>query len=475
MLDFKSEEAVMRQLIEEYKVVAEKGPEGDVPIPEGFGSRPVFWKVVIIASLIGMFLGVAAVGILNCATEIPKIWIDNGNFDELNDFDYYAGDKFWIVITTTTGILVGLIRWGTNYPDNLAGFFKEVNNCHVDPTHVPVTVAVSALSLAGGGCLGPEACLGNLGGGLGTWVSERVGIVEENDRKLLVLSTMTAALGSLFPTPFQAVLMVIESCAVLPRPFMESTAAGAFPAIVSFAVFYTLSDIAYLKHLEPQYGLSENWEFELVHVFYGLIIGIISGCLCLVQLLAVGICKQLFIRLRTRCDATGFLSGTIIAPGVGGLIIGKSNLKIVLPLQYTIITSLFLSTKGLLYWTLPMTIGDGNLVSAPIIGHTIKSDLTGTPDINQTLLIQSAFGKMLALAISLNCGMIGGFVFPMLTIGVMSATVCHQRYPDIPYLLFISCFMSGIPSGICPMPITMLRYWIGFSPLSYFLHHIFLT
>lgn len=325
MLDYENEEAVLRKVVDDYKNVAAKGPEGDVPIPEGFGGRLMFWKVVTISCCIAAFMGVAAVGVINCANSIPKIWIDNGNFDEITDFDYYAGSKVWILVTTLTGLVVGIIRWITSYPEDLPGFFKEVNECHVDPKHVPVTVTISAISLAGGACLGPEACLGNFSGGLGTFISERIEFEHEEDRKLFVLSSMSAALGCLFPSPFQAVLMIIELCAKLPKPFMETVSACTLPAMVGFSVYFSLSELAYLPHLEASYRFSEEWEFELHHILYGIVIGIISGCLCLVQLITVGVFKQLFIRIRQRCDATGVISGTIVAPVLGGLILGTER------------------------------------------------------------------------------------------------------------------------------------------------------
>ena len=428
------------------------------PIPEGFGRHPVFWKVVISACVIGAFMGVAAVGVINCANEIPKIWIDNGNFDEMEDFDYYHGSKVWILVTTGMGLVVGLLRWVSKYPEDLPGFFKEVNTCHVDPDHVPMTVTISAISLAGGACLGPEACLGNFSGGLGTYVSELLAFEHEEDRKLFVLSSMSAALGCLFPSPFQAVLLINELCAKLPKPFMETAAACTYPAMVGFAVYYTLSEIAYLPHFEPSYKLSENWEFELKHILYGIVIGIISGLLCLLQLIAVGVFKQVFIRIRQRCDATGFISGTIVSPVLGGLILGKFSPAM---LHILIHHRHFLNTNyeriGLLYWTLPITVGDGNLVSPALLKQTLIAEAYGLKGIDQHLLIQSGFAKMLALGVSMNCGMIGGFVFPMLTVGVIASVVAHQQQPDIPILLFISCFMAGIPSGICPMPITMMR------------------
>ena len=44
----------------------------------------------------------------------------------------------------------------------------------------------------------------------------------------------------------------------------------------------------------------------------------------------------------------------------------------------------------------------------------------------------------------------------MLTVGIMAACVGYQLYPDIPFLLFCGCFLAGIPSGVCPMPITLI-------------------
>ena len=109
-----------------------------------------------------------------------------------------------------------------------------------------------------------------------------------------------------------------------------------------------------------------------------------------------------------------------------------------------------------------MTVGDGNIVSAPIISITASADYYGSAHLDENLLLRSMFAKMFTLAISMNCGMVGGFIFPMLTVGVIASAIGVQRYPDIPILLFISCFMSGIPSGICPMPFTLIWYILNF-------------
>ena len=62
-------------------------------------------------------------------------------------------------MTTGAGFLVGCLRVLMKYPENLPGFFKEVTDCHVDPTWAPHTVLLSAISLAGGANLGPEQAM----------------------------------------------------------------------------------------------------------------------------------------------------------------------------------------------------------------------------------------------------------------------------------------------------------------------------
>lgn len=160
LIDFESEEAWTRRLIEEYAEVAKEGPEGDIPIPEGFGKTRDFWVMFVVSALFGSVVGFVGLVVLNIVEEVPKLWVNNGSFDEVGDCDYYAGSYYWVAVTTGMGFLVGLIRWIFAYPDNLPGFFKEIKDCHVHTKYVPLTVSLSVISLAGGACMGPEMCLG---------------------------------------------------------------------------------------------------------------------------------------------------------------------------------------------------------------------------------------------------------------------------------------------------------------------------
>lgn len=196
----------------------------------------------------GVIMGFVGLGFLNIADYIPKQWVDNGSFDEASDTDFYSGKEEWILVTGLAGLIVGIVRYLYSYPDNLPGIFKEITDYHVDPTFSPLTVFISAISLAGGASLGPEQAMGNLGGGIATYVVENLLEFEPDNRKLVVLSGMSAALGALFPTPILGVLMIYE-LGNPPKAYMESVLILSFGACVAFIIYYFFMKYTYLEKL----------------------------------------------------------------------------------------------------------------------------------------------------------------------------------------------------------------------------------
>lgn len=54
----------------------------------------------------------------------------------------------------------------------------------------------------------------------------------------------------------------------------------------------------------------------------------------------------------------------------------------------------------------------------------------------------------------------------MITIGFIIGVIAHKQYDDhIPIGMGVCCFLAAVPSGICPMPFTLL----GISCLVFFL------
>lgn len=316
-----ADEEWTRELIENFDEIDDKGPDGEVPVQPAFAQDRGFWEILFCALFMGAFCGIVAIGFMNTIDEVPKRWVDNGEFNEVSDCGYYNGKKYWIFVTGGAGFLVGLLRYMMSFPDDLPGFFKEVTSCHVDYTHAPQTLVLSAISIAGGASLGPEQAMGNVGGGLATLIAEKLGFEEEHS-KLTVLAGMAAAMGGIFPSPVLGVLMIHE-LGNPPKSFMESTLLMSIGAISAFVVFYAIEDYTYLESLDPNYQLSANWTFKLKHCGVAVIFGALSAVIALMTLLTVGITKQVLYRIEQRISEKG-LPGKIFVCTLGGVMIGIS-------------------------------------------------------------------------------------------------------------------------------------------------------
>lgn len=435
-----TEDAWTKRLYETYQIMEKKGVEGDIPAPQGFTGEAAFWKVFFLAACFGVLLGLVGIAFLLCAEKVPKLWVSNSSFSSFEDVDFYAGKQYYIFITGGTGLIVGICRYMTNYPETLKGVFKEIEEYHVDPTFAPHTIVISAMSLAGGACLGPEQALGNIGGGLATWLVENhIEFPDETDRQMVVLCAMCAAFGALFPTPVLAVLLIYE-LGQPPKPFMESIVLLAVGATGAFIMYYQFAENFLLDKLSSNgIVLAALWTFNNEQCAYALGFGVVSGGICLCAVIMIGVCRQVFNRLRDRLDNNTRLSGTIVAPLVGGIIVGCIS------------------------WVLPLTIGDGNLAFKAIVQLTFEQVeyyngalTTQEGQMTAHLLICSMFAKMFTTAVSLNCGFVGGFVFPLITVGCMAGSAAALIYTEQPTGLCISCFMAAVPAGICPMPFTLM-------------------
>jgi H+/Cl- antiporter ClcA len=115
---------------------------------------------------------------------------------------------------------------------------------------------------------------------------------------------------------------------------------------------------------------------------------------------------------------------------------------------------------GTVNWALPGTVGNGDLTNNWVIKF---GGIHG--ELSTHLLLCTGFARMALLGVSMNCGFIGGIVFPFLSMGIIAGTVAYQHYPEVPLGLFISAFMVALPCGIVPMPIT----FTCLSAFSFFL------
>lgn len=102
---------------------------------------------------------------------------------------------------------------------------------------------------------------------------------------------------------------------------------------------------------------------------------------------------------------------------------------------------------GLLAYVVPLSFGNGHAVNSAVI-----SNFDGY---STHLLLVTAATRVFTLAVSMNCGFVGGFVLPTISIGIVCGVICHKEYDYIPLGMAVTCFMTALPAAICPMPFTL--------------------
>ena len=116
---------------------------------------------------------------------------------------------------------------------------------------------------------------------------------------------------------------------------------------------------------------------------------------------------------------------------------------------------------GLIALALPLTVGAGNDQLTTVIDESAS--------IGIWLLLAVLVGKMLAMAVSLAAGFIGGNVLPMLFVGGTAGVVVHLMFPDIPYAIAVGCMLAAVPGATIKAPIGLTFIAVlavGLGPLT---------
>ncbi len=322
---------------------------------------------------------------------------------------WFDGNLWWVAVTAGAGVLVGGLRRITRLPAKLTGTVKELQEQRVEPSTALQAVAVSVVSLAGGASLGPEDALGKLGGGLGTWVSERKKL-DESTRATNTLTGISAAYGGMLSSPILAAILTVELARPKAQRFMDTLIAGLLSASVAFAVYFPIAGSTFL-------GLYElpSFEYEDWQLLAAVPLGLVAAALALLTVVAAAVMTRLTARFEHR---------SILLATIGGVAFGLVG--VALPL------TLFTGTDQL-----DTVIHDGATLGAG-------------------LLIAVLFAKILVFALCEATGFIGGPFLVMLFIGGTAGTVAHILVPGLPAGLAFTAMFAALPGAIVAAPFSLL-------------------
>jgi len=356
------------------------------------------------AVLFGVVLAFAALAYLGLVSGGTDLW-----FTLPKDPGWLDGHLWWVAVTAGAGVVVGVLRRVFRLPTKLAGTVEELKDQRVEPSTALQGVAVSLVSLVGGASLGPEAGLGMLGGGLGTWVSERRNL-DDDMRGTNTLTGISASYGGLLSSPILATILVLELARPKASRVMDTLVGALLSSTVAFAVFFPIAGSTFVGI----YSLP-SFEYEDWQLLAAVPLGLVAAALALITALAIAILTRLIARLRER---------TILCSTIGGIVFGLVG--VALPL------TLFTGTDQL-----ATIIDDGEALGAG-------------------LLIAIVFAKIFVFAVCEATGFIGGPFLVMLFTGGTAGIATHLLIPGVPEGLAFTAMFAALPGSLVAAPFSLI-------------------
>ena len=375
--------------------------------PEPVPSPPLtqtrsFWAQILVAVVLGVLGAVA--GLLFMGV----IGFGNNWYTD-PDPGWFGGQWWWVAVTAAAGVVVGLLRRLTHLPEHTSGLIADLQDERVDPRPVPAIVAVSAVSLIGGASLGPEKALGSIGGGLGTWISQRRRFSAE-DSKTTTLAGFGGAYGGLFSSTVIVVMMIMEIARPGGRRFTKALVSTIVSSSVSFGLYFAVAGTVFLDAYQvPQYAF-QDWHL-LAAVPLGLFAAVVTAVLGLIMKVSTGV----FGRLKV----PGIVKATL-----GGILFGLVGVA------------------------LPLTMFTGS--------DQLGTVLADAGTLGVGLLVALLLGKMITFGVSQASGFVGGPIFPALFIGGTAGVLVHQLIPGVPLGLAFTCMLAAVPGSMIAAPFTMV-------------------
>eukprot|EP00986_Skeletonema_menzelii_P014886 scaffold10534_cov150-Skeletonema_menzelii.AAC.5 len=321
---------------------------------------------------------------------------------------FLGGEPYWIAVGAGTGIVVGVLKAYVFKFDQYKGFIELLQDLDVDVKDSFSMAVVGLVSLMGGASLGPESGLAGVGGLLGkisvkpmnALCQRALGSAAEADvcaetkrRKLLVLSACVSAFATMLPTPASSVMFCLElmgAAAFVTQGFLwtGSVVQLGLAGTVSNLVYTSLASYTYInvEATFPGYNhQSMKWKNIGVAVLFALCT---PFCLVIPYFVFAGITKFSKVKLQAFLESKFGDKGRIVFMAtLGGVI------------------------YGLIGYILPLTPGDGSYQMAIVIERG--------SEIESSVLVVSAYAKMLTYWVSAEYGFVGGIFHPILMISLL--------------------------------------------------------
>jgi len=306
-----------------------------------------------------------------------------------------------IAICVAGGLLVGLLvkRFGDH-----SGIFAEMmlefgKTGRFDYRNAPGIVMTAFVSLISGASLGPEAPLADACGSLGTLLSDRLRLNEQETRTM-GYSGISGMLAAFITSPFGGALLGLESA--------QGGTGGLlayfwilFPSLLASSVATVVFVALKGSFFETLYRFP-SYTPQLTDLIYAAPLGLLGGVVGLLFMASLNRLRRLFQPMKERLVLRGL---------VGGL------------------------GMGIIGAFLPLTLFSGEAETADLISHSAE--------IGVAMLIVLGIAKLFATSLLLATGWKGGYIFPIMFAGVAMGLAVSLLIPDIPAAVAVAATMAG--------------------------------
>jgi H+/Cl- antiporter ClcA len=274
--------------------------------------------------------------------------------------------------------------------------------------------AISAVSLFVGASLGPSFGIVVSSGGLGAWISKRLSITDTEAKHEYTLLGMAGGLGAIFSGPLFSAVMASELSPIPKRRYVAAFIPELIAATIGYFIYFGITDSVLLDAFEVP-----GYEYEPVHLVYGVALGIISVGFVLAQ---VAVSK-----------AVARTAELLKEPRIRAAVFG--------------------AVVGLIAFAMPLTATDGS--------RQLAYETANIAILSIGLLSAVLIGKMVAFALSQGAGFLGGPVFPILFIGGTAGILVHMIVPAIPAPVAVAATIAAVPGAIIGAPVSFILIGAG--------------
>ncbi len=373
------------------------------------------------AIVVGILSGLATVLMKNLVYLIRTL-LTHGFSAEVHNYLYFIYPAIGIAIVIILVHLVLKVRIGLGIPVILHAISSTKGA--IKPHHMFSSAMTSTITIGFGGSIGLEGPAILTGGAIGSNLAQ---LFHMNYRQIILIigCAVTAAIAALFKSPIAAIIFAIE---VL---MLDLTLSSLVPLLFASMSATLISYMALGQDVLKPIKIDEVFHLHQVPLF--ILLGIFTGILSLYFTKVIVGVGDLFEKIRSRWSR--WVTGSVLL----GVII-----------------FLFPSLYGEGYGAINRALsGDLGFIFDKSGYYTFQGEAIAT----MLLLLMLILMKVVATALTIGAGGVGGIIAPSLFTGMAAGLLFGSAFnyffhTDTSLVLFALVGMAGVFSGVLHAPLT---------------------